>query len=1526
MRPGESPYWDFFVTYAAGDVIWAEWIAWQLEDAGYRVLLEAWDGVPGTYQAAVADQGIAHAARVIALVSPAYLRPGPHHQARSAALSRDQDSPASTLLPIQVEPCDPVGLLREIRPIRLFGYDDDTTRARLLGLTAAAVSGRAKPSVAPRLPGADPPAGHRAAAPPTLPAARGPEPGPVADRLGSICADLAVDLRRQAREEGRRRGDNALRPATVRWQPADEAIFEGWPLLVRRALDRASGVRAPTPDTWATGPGQLARGPDLHATLRQVPTRRLVVLGAAGSGKSTLLYQLRADLLDSLDAGRGDAVPVLIHISSWTPRPGEPTFRSWLVEMIGGFPALRRLGRAAARETAGDLLDEHRLLLLLDGLDEISPRYRGPAIDEISRQLDQGQEFVLTCGTREYRDAVSPGEGAETSLAGSAGIELCPLDLGVVENYLRDVRPGQRTLDSWEPVLRTLAGAPSHPVALALTNPLALALAIQVYMRPAGTGRRDDPAELLTRGFADPGSVRRHLLGALIAAEYPAGRRGWTRERAQRWFSFLAHHLESEGGGPDLAWWRLAAHVPGPMRHRLLLAAGTAVWVPLAVAALATGAAGSAARRLFDTSPPWQGVGLVLAVSLCWCVGICWLVFCAPPHGGGLRHWGRRAPASRVCWSRVPRARDGTRRRTRALPTGLLTFAVTTSALSAVVDAGPARLSTPLILAFWFATGPAAAVAVALLSRFTTDEMAAGAPAGPAQARSGDRRRFVLLAVLLGGAAGLCLLAAVGLLFALPARVTPRLAVGAGLVVGLGYGVPYGLARAATLTTWPAYTVTRLWLAWRGDLPWRLGAFLDDAHDRRQILRRVGAVHQFRHIELQRQLGGNVPDPLAARLAEQTATHVRALAVAGPVIPLRWQAAAPELAPPWPLLRDVAGGWPGGSPEAWAEGPDGLAGTGTRLAPSFARIPTHRLVVLGPEGSGRTTLLAALARDLLAARLPTGPVPVLLSPRSWDPERDDLATWLEYEIGCRHTWLGWRTAAVSRAGALLARRKVLPLLDGLEEIPAERRARALDRIGDWLADGLPLVLSCAPEAWRDLVEAPPAPRSHARPAGAQARWGLARRRLPVDAPTPIGRAMARSPQPADDPAGRGAGASEAGEPAWPSRLARLAAAVVEIRPVGLAGAAAYLAASTPGPDGVSWDPLLHRAAADPAGPVAGALTSPLVLSLLADGYGKRRVATGTAGRAPAELTDASRFPTAGSVQEHLAVLRLRRALAPDDATAPAVRAAAVRLRALAHLALCLDGQPLASAQRSTGGRERDRSQALAEFGWWDTQTLLAVPAVVTALGVLSGVLTLGIMIEMAGLAVGLVSAVGIGLLGVVVTRLMLARTGMGAGPVPAIRDYARPAGRDRTASGPVSRWRPAGPRAVLRRCRWTVPAAVVITAVSCGVSRPVCRAGGMTPLTWPWGPASTPATAAAVTAAALSCALMMTAWGRYQLSRWWLSRQLGTPADLIGVLEDAAERGVIRQVGDRWMFAHPCMRRALAAAATVRADGRDPPA
>ena len=38
---------DFFVSYNKADAAWAVWLSWQLESAGYSVVVQAWAFLPG---------------------------------------------------------------------------------------------------------------------------------------------------------------------------------------------------------------------------------------------------------------------------------------------------------------------------------------------------------------------------------------------------------------------------------------------------------------------------------------------------------------------------------------------------------------------------------------------------------------------------------------------------------------------------------------------------------------------------------------------------------------------------------------------------------------------------------------------------------------------------------------------------------------------------------------------------------------------------------------------------------------------------------------------------------------------------------------------------------------------------------------------------------------------------------------------------------------------------------------------------------------------------------------------------------------------------------------------------------------------------------------------------------------------------------------------------------------------------------------------------------------------------------------
>ncbi|WP_261571171.1 FxSxx-COOH system tetratricopeptide repeat protein [Frankia gtarii] len=145
--------WDFFVSYTAADRGWAEWIAWTLEEAGYRVLVQAWDFLPGSNWVDGMHDGVQRTARTIAVLSDDYTRSVYGTAEWQAAWATDPTGAARTLLVMRIADCDRPGLLAHVVSTDLFGLPEDRTRAELLrAATLARSGGRAKPLDAPPFP------------------------------------------------------------------------------------------------------------------------------------------------------------------------------------------------------------------------------------------------------------------------------------------------------------------------------------------------------------------------------------------------------------------------------------------------------------------------------------------------------------------------------------------------------------------------------------------------------------------------------------------------------------------------------------------------------------------------------------------------------------------------------------------------------------------------------------------------------------------------------------------------------------------------------------------------------------------------------------------------------------------------------------------------------------------------------------------------------------------------------------------------------------------------------------------------------------------------------------------------------------------------------------------------------------------------------------------------------------------------------------------------------------------------------
>ncbi|MFE6157445.1 NACHT domain-containing protein [Streptomyces sp. NPDC056486] len=679
----------------------------------------------------------------------------------------------------------------------------------------------------------------------------------VALDLDAIAGDLSLTVQRAWENEARLRRLHDPYPLPIAWQTGDPDLFEEWSLLC--TLARAGPGGPPSdPAFWpADADGLAGSGPDITDVFsRCLPTRRLVVLGEPGAGKTVLLIRLLLGLLHQRPSR--SPVPVLLSLASWDPC--RQSLFSWVARQLRrAYPALTaavpapRAGEVT--DLAQALLNSGRILPLLDGFDELPVALRARALDAINQALPPGHPVVLSSRTAEYR-AAHLRQGTIARLNGAAGIRLLSLTPDQAATYLCRDAGGSHSpaAHRWHTVTRLLGT--DAPVGQALSTPLGLFLARTIYNLRPGTepDRRSHPDELCdTRLFPTRAHVEAHLLDAFVPSAY-ASNPCWSPAKARHTFAFLARHLEDHRlGSPDLSWWDLC-YALSPRARRLLLgsATGCAFGLPFTliagigfgltvgvVSGLVAGVAGGVAGAIVH--PPdvpgirmvWSwpattvgiGFGIVVTLSFTPMVGVV----------GGIE-FGAAAALS------------------AAFPFGI---GVARPDLTKTVD--PALLLTRDRRTF----------RIILLLSGVLGGLVGGITGGVEGRTEAGLETGLVSAVLVGFGVGfsvaigsrVSMRIAVGLAF-LPPFITGTVIAfntgpGINTIVGAGSGVVKGLisglVACLSVTAWGAFLLTRCYLAVSRQAPWRLMAFLRDAHHR-GVLRQVGATYQFRHIELQRHL------------------------------------------------------------------------------------------------------------------------------------------------------------------------------------------------------------------------------------------------------------------------------------------------------------------------------------------------------------------------------------------------------------------------------------------------------------------------------------------------------------------------------------------------------------------------------------------------------------------------------------------------------------------------------------------------
>jgi hypothetical protein len=681
------------------------------------------------------------------------------------------------------------------------------------------------------------------------------------EQIRDAAQALADQEREQWSSEVALRGFADPRPMTVQWVPAEPELTDH--------LDFVGGyVR-----------GSSSNIADILQSIRKLNNQRLVALGPAGAGKTVLAELLVLEILKTRRPD--DPVPVFFSLSSWNPE--HEALRTWLQRRLGeDHPALRdasSYGTTAIK----DITENHRLMPVLDGLDELPTTCIPRALRRINEALALFGGIIVTSKT----DAFHLATKEESIIRGAAVIKALPVATSAVISFLRDITP-PADLPRWRAVFEHISKSPKGFLASTLSSPLMASLAGAIY-----SSRATNPTELVdAERFPDGYSIETHLLDSYIPSliqqdrgrEKPIRLRDWDSEAGEKWLGFIAGHLQSLST-PDISWWNLYRTLPifptARVQGRAFLPAALAFLLVTVsylfsrgiryssltglAYGLIVGAACLFARSAPIADPDSESrmerisrtlrIGAISAFAFGIPIGVRTLLSSGISAGfrtgaadglvAGLvvvlGAYIAGIPTLPECPRRVDfhlygRASSLVRTFGLGIRAGIV-LGVATGVLAIFRHQNISGSALWNALASGVIVGLICGIGCWLIS-WTRTPVRSDEARSPAATLHADRTSVLLLSTLLsltlGGA------------FGLTTRLTYDLSgVAANALVGMLIGLLSG--------AWPLYCIASNYLALRTRLPFSLMRFLDECH-RLGILRQVGPTYQFRHAMLQQHL------------------------------------------------------------------------------------------------------------------------------------------------------------------------------------------------------------------------------------------------------------------------------------------------------------------------------------------------------------------------------------------------------------------------------------------------------------------------------------------------------------------------------------------------------------------------------------------------------------------------------------------------------------------------------------------------
>lgn len=247
-------------------------------------------------------------------------------------------------------------------------------------------------------------------------------------------------------------------------------------------------------------------------------SRAMLILGEPGSGKTTLLLELARETIELAKEDSSQPIPVVFNLSSWSS--DHHSIEDWIINELNS-------KYYVPRKIAETLIENNEILLLLDGLDEVTFNRRSDCVKAINNfRSEQGFTPIVICSrTSGYEDI-------EIKLTLNGAIMLKPLSNETIFHFINNAGFEYQSLGN-------LLQRDSDLLELARTP-----LFLNIMLRDYGGIIQSDPhstSSLIQK--------RENLIKAYVQRmfEHRRSSNGYQLEQSTEWLAWLAGKMAQHG-------------------------------------------------------------------------------------------------------------------------------------------------------------------------------------------------------------------------------------------------------------------------------------------------------------------------------------------------------------------------------------------------------------------------------------------------------------------------------------------------------------------------------------------------------------------------------------------------------------------------------------------------------------------------------------------------------------------------------------------------------------------------------------------------------------------------------------------------------------------------------------------------------------------------------------------------------------------------------------------------------------------